>query len=306
MMSINKHRRNLNECRSEEEPDSADHLSPRMFESPKARSDDQILRRRHSLTETDRRRSIEFERQDFIEEIRHRSNLRQQSREQTRRDGVTVRSPTLVKNNTNGQPSVSQENGTFDEYGDDQSQHSDQDVRSTSRSSSLLQLPESFQSAHRTGHLVTDLQGVVKPRSLNFIDESSRYNRLNEGVMRAYGDQRERTTVPQEQRSWSTVDTDIHVQRDNVKVVRPSVLSEPQHTAERNIDQRMESFRVALKERQRQNWESESRIRGDKSPPRNDYERQAFETCPPDLPSRNIIFNGPSKAMEHRDELPKT
>jgi len=32
MMSINRHRRDLNECRSEEEPDSANHLSPRMFE----------------------------------------------------------------------------------------------------------------------------------------------------------------------------------------------------------------------------------------------------------------------------------
>jgi len=101
MMSINKRRRDLNECLS-------DHLSPRMFESPKARSDDQILRRRHSSTEADRRRSIEFERQDFDEEIRHWSNLRQQSREQTRQDGVTVQFPTPVKNNIDGQPSASQ------------------------------------------------------------------------------------------------------------------------------------------------------------------------------------------------------
>jgi len=227
MMSINKHRRDLNECQSEEEPDSADHLSPRMFESPKARSDDQILRRRHCSTEADHRRPIEFERQDFGEEIRHWSNLRQQSQEQTRRDDVTMRSPTPARNGIDGRPSASQENGTHDEYSGDQSQHSEQDVRSTSRSSSLLQLPELFQSAHRTGHLVTDLQEVEKPRSLNFIDENSRYNRLNEGVIRSIGDQRERTTVTQEQRSWSTVDTDIHVQRDNVEVVRPSSLSEP-------------------------------------------------------------------------------
>jgi len=156
----------------------------------------------------------------------------------------------------------------------------------------LLQLPELFQSAHRTGHLVTDLQEVEKPRSLNFIDENSRYNRLNEGVIRSIGDQRERTTVTQEQRSWSTVDTDIHVQRDNVEVVRPSSLSKPQHTAESNIGQRLESFRVALKERQRQNCESESQIRGDKSPPRNDYERH--------------IQNVPSRSPESKHRLQRT
>jgi len=34
--------------------------------------------------------------------------------------------------------------------------------------------------------------------------------------------------------------------------------------------------------------------------------KDTFKTCPPDLPNRNIAFNGPSNAMEHRDELPKT
>ena len=100
MMSVAKCGKDQNGRQQEEEPDSVDRLSPAMFESPKARSDDGVLQKRRNAADADHARTTERTRQGFEAELQYRLNLLQQSRDRLRPYDATSRSSLPPEYNT--------------------------------------------------------------------------------------------------------------------------------------------------------------------------------------------------------------